>query len=642
VENNITAVALDPVRVKFFVGDALGEIRFFSYNNFALLGVMDAHDAEVSTLVFVPELQNIFSTSWDRRLVRHSVVHMDHLAIKSNKTTTSKLKEVRDHISDVSALAISPDTRLVATGSADCFVFIYELELGPVIAQFKCKSPVTCLSWLSPYPLLAVGESNGALSVWFIADGRKIYQVCSILNNRPVVPNSASKSSLDTVNESSADSNNNNEDNSNSSGNGDNISISISISNSDSNSNSTRNNNNDSNSISNNNNNDNDKNSHDNNIPIEIPASPATRARRKSTLSEQVLASQSDGDSIVTTIFDKTTSTLFTADAGGFVHFWSLGTLLKCFQPTMSLPLLQRWLDAVPESTRQADTSPNYDWQKHFGHLRPTTTEMEIEAITRPHVADAEESSDSGDEGTFLTATRPGTSHTLRPSSQHTPKRSRQDLLKIWRGAVAHLILTGGYTKDRLMHRLYERLAIPQESLDFGEAVHNLAKTRGAKLEPRFSFRAHSKHVSGMSFIDRASDECGYNRKALVTWGGEGDVSVWDAQTGEKEGWLYQGHTRKGERLHPWNFYPQMDQHHEEHEAMIRRMIHRMNREGSQEPFEPLKVKEVVKHVHKKKRLDRNARISMAKMRMRGFAKLDMSRHGPLVTSLLPSLQVDV
>lgn len=69
------------------------------------------------------------------------------------------------HISDINALCVSHRLSLVATGSADgsCRLWDFQFLSGEGICAVGDE--VLCVCFLEPYPLLAVGDAGGYISI---------------------------------------------------------------------------------------------------------------------------------------------------------------------------------------------------------------------------------------------------------------------------------------------------------------------------------------------------------------------------------------------------------------------------------------------------------------------------------------------
>lgn len=174
----ITAGCVAPEFSKFFLGDDKGNIRIFNYINFAPLGVLDPHSREVSALVYITKLNIVISGSWDRKVVSHNVV------VKFDDKRSAR-QIVKNHTDDVSCIAADETLDLVATGSVDGTVILYDLGLGPALSRMKVGWPVSALSFLSPWPLLAIADNSGGLSVWYTRLNDQIYRAVRILNWGP-------------------------------------------------------------------------------------------------------------------------------------------------------------------------------------------------------------------------------------------------------------------------------------------------------------------------------------------------------------------------------------------------------------------------------------------------------------------------
>ncbi len=79
----------------------------------------------------------------------------------------------RGHSSAVTALAWSPNGKLLASGSWDCSVHLWEAETGSRILRYQGHTAgVTTIAWSPNRKLLASGSEDGVAQVWDAATGQ--------------------------------------------------------------------------------------------------------------------------------------------------------------------------------------------------------------------------------------------------------------------------------------------------------------------------------------------------------------------------------------------------------------------------------------------------------------------------------------
>ena len=205
VEGTITALATRISNRIFFVGDDRGGVSMFNFYSGALLKRLLRHRLEISALIV--NANTLFSMSWDGSIVVHDIAnaqteairsrpfiadpthaHEDDLTCSSILLTAQPGKSesnssptrcfwplVDDGVSSGSSSPKGQNSRvtrpiaseLLATGSADGSVRLWELETGKLAAHLKhpAGSIVSCIRFLSPLPLVISADNLGA-EIW--------------------------------------------------------------------------------------------------------------------------------------------------------------------------------------------------------------------------------------------------------------------------------------------------------------------------------------------------------------------------------------------------------------------------------------------------------------------------------------------
>ena len=78
------------------------------------------------------------------------------------------------HTAAVQALAFSPDEQVLATGSWDGTVKLWNLERGVLLWQEKHTSSVQCLAFTPDGLILASGEDDATIQLWEVSTGRHL------------------------------------------------------------------------------------------------------------------------------------------------------------------------------------------------------------------------------------------------------------------------------------------------------------------------------------------------------------------------------------------------------------------------------------------------------------------------------------
>ena len=69
------------------------------------------------------------------------------------------------HSSDINAIAVSQKLSLVASGSADGTCRIWDFQFLTPEGYFYMNNDIMCLCFLGSYPLVAVGDAGGYISI---------------------------------------------------------------------------------------------------------------------------------------------------------------------------------------------------------------------------------------------------------------------------------------------------------------------------------------------------------------------------------------------------------------------------------------------------------------------------------------------
>ena len=124
-----------------------------------------AHLNEISKLLYCDEHATVISTSWDRSLCIHS---------ESEAEEGVLLRRIeKAHRTDITALAHSHMLSLIATGSADSTLKIWDYEFCRLDSQMSGHtSPISCVHFLDPYPALLSCDAGGNVMLWAVRPSR--------------------------------------------------------------------------------------------------------------------------------------------------------------------------------------------------------------------------------------------------------------------------------------------------------------------------------------------------------------------------------------------------------------------------------------------------------------------------------------
>jgi len=91
--------------------------------------------------------------------------------------TQKKIVSLRGHTAAVTALAISPDGKLLASGSMDKTIALWEMSSGRQLLRLQGGGLVSSLTFSADGKMLSSRTSDKTLTDWDIATGKKLRQV---------------------------------------------------------------------------------------------------------------------------------------------------------------------------------------------------------------------------------------------------------------------------------------------------------------------------------------------------------------------------------------------------------------------------------------------------------------------------------
>ncbi|KAG7393156.1 hypothetical protein PHYPSEUDO_012495 [Phytophthora pseudosyringae] len=163
---DLTTLCLDFRERKFIIGDHGGNIQVFDYLNgshmksfaYPELGNR-AHEAEVTKVCYCAEHMAVISVSWDCSINIHDE--------RDSERGVLLRRLIGGHSTDITALSFSYHLSLLASGSSDCSLQVWDYEFGRLDATcIGHVSGLLCLHFLDPFPLLLSSDSTGNLCFW--------------------------------------------------------------------------------------------------------------------------------------------------------------------------------------------------------------------------------------------------------------------------------------------------------------------------------------------------------------------------------------------------------------------------------------------------------------------------------------------
>jgi len=194
-ESDITAMCLDFRQRKFILGDHDGNLNCFDFLNGANMkdfayDISDgrAHLTEISKLAYCDEHATVISVSWDRTICIHDESEAEEGVLLRRITG--------GHRADITALAYSHNLSLIATGSADGVIKVWDYEFVRLEASlYGHSSAITCIFFLEPYPAFLSADASGNVFLWATRPSRQKNKILMRFKHRPSSKNGGRPSS---------------------------------------------------------------------------------------------------------------------------------------------------------------------------------------------------------------------------------------------------------------------------------------------------------------------------------------------------------------------------------------------------------------------------------------------------------------
>src|SRR6266567_760324 len=115
------------------------------------------HSAPVNAIAWSPDSKIIASGSEDKTVQVWDVV------------TGYNIFTSRDHSSIVTAVDWSPDGSLLASANGDGYVQLWDTSSGRKVDSYRHSSPVRTVAWSPDSTCLAFGGDDGTIQVWIVS-----------------------------------------------------------------------------------------------------------------------------------------------------------------------------------------------------------------------------------------------------------------------------------------------------------------------------------------------------------------------------------------------------------------------------------------------------------------------------------------
>ena len=118
----------------------------------------------ISFIAYGGSDHTIITCGWDRTIK----VHMDEMVHHKSPSDMVKRGKPDCHKKDIICGAYGHHLGLIATGSQDCRVRVWDYERVILLDEFVHKLEVQIVHFIKPYPLLLTSDSVGTIRIWIV------------------------------------------------------------------------------------------------------------------------------------------------------------------------------------------------------------------------------------------------------------------------------------------------------------------------------------------------------------------------------------------------------------------------------------------------------------------------------------------
>ena len=140
-----------------------------NYQSGALMKCFDPHSSQVSSLIYLDDVKQVVSTSWDGAVVIHDENPADHGLILRTMDAAST------HRGDITCTAVSLKQMMIATGAADKTVRVWDLGTGKVLEVLHFEYEINHVVFLEPFPAIIIADTIGWLHLYGVHGSRFKY-----------------------------------------------------------------------------------------------------------------------------------------------------------------------------------------------------------------------------------------------------------------------------------------------------------------------------------------------------------------------------------------------------------------------------------------------------------------------------------
>ena len=163
----ITQMVFDEHHRKLIVGSHQGELKIFDLQSGVMILELEEHnqaDGEISFIGYGGEDHTIITCGWDRTIK----VHMDEQVHHKTASQLVKRGKPDTHKKDIICGAYAHYLGLIATGSQDQRVKVWDYERVILLDEFRHRLGVQIVHFIKPFPLLLTSDSVGTVRIWIV------------------------------------------------------------------------------------------------------------------------------------------------------------------------------------------------------------------------------------------------------------------------------------------------------------------------------------------------------------------------------------------------------------------------------------------------------------------------------------------
>eukprot|EP00698_Gefionella_okellyi_P018731 TRINITY_DN5651_c0_g1_i1.p1 TRINITY_DN5651_c0_g1~~TRINITY_DN5651_c0_g1_i1.p1 ORF type:complete len:1307 (+),score=320.74 TRINITY_DN5651_c0_g1_i1:241-4161(+) len=165
--SDVTAFCLDGSGRKMCLADHEGNLKVCNSITGGVLSTLPKHDGEIMDVQFDDEGDRVVSCGWDHKIHIYDI----------SGTECQLLKVIKGHQGDVTCVDLSRRIQLLASGSGDGTVRVWDAVNGQQMFMAAMKPrEINSLQFLDPYPCLAAADSMGYVTLFTLPPSMFGYQ----------------------------------------------------------------------------------------------------------------------------------------------------------------------------------------------------------------------------------------------------------------------------------------------------------------------------------------------------------------------------------------------------------------------------------------------------------------------------------